>query len=185
MKSNETASGVAWTETDLAQALDQWIKIITGVEQQRLERQTMAEHTENQNREIAREHQGNLMRRYRLRQTRLGDLVVESIEDEENSNSTSTALRSSTSMRSRTRTLRGSRRSVTSDQLVMQMEAFNNIMRDGFTEVFSALRSLNSNDDRGQLRSQWQEDMNQMRMELCSQIAQIFDLLQQRGSGRD
>ncbi|OJD18671.1 hypothetical protein ACJ73_08698 [Blastomyces percursus] len=43
---NEKTSGTAWSETDLAQALDEWIEIVDGFRQEREQRQAEEEHTE-------------------------------------------------------------------------------------------------------------------------------------------
>ncbi|OJD12397.1 hypothetical protein AJ78_07005, partial [Emergomyces pasteurianus Ep9510] len=179
MKRNATASGIAWAESDLAQALDQWIETVNGFEQEREERRAEAEHTENQNQEIAREHQDNLMRRYRIRSWRLRDPVIDESNEEMTVASTPIQRSQIRSPRGRSSSSRTS--SSTPDQLAVQMEAFSGIMRDGFTEVSSALRSLNSADNNSErLRAQWQEDMNEMRVELSSQLTQIFNLLQQQ-----
>ncbi|OJD28030.1 hypothetical protein ACJ73_00560 [Blastomyces percursus] len=70
-----------------------------------------------------------------------------------------------------------------------ELQSFGEIMRGGFTEVSDAIRSMNSRsieDNNRHLKAQWQEDMNQMRMQLSHQMTQIFELLQkQRGSGSD
>ncbi|OJD28031.1 hypothetical protein ACJ73_00561 [Blastomyces percursus] len=51
-KYNASASGTAWSETDPAQALDEWIEIVDRFKQEKEERQAEADHTGSQNREI-------------------------------------------------------------------------------------------------------------------------------------